>query len=210
MKRPNLLRPSNLVIVATLASLSTAHAHHAEAMSGKPFLQGFSMPLHGLDHVLSALAVGLVAAQVGGRLRLWFPLLFSVLLLVGGCLNLSGVSLPELAVPIAAIVLGTVIYCGKSRMVLCAGLAVLSAAVVNGQALLEKPFLLASPWFFLGCALSGLLVCLVGFLTGAALQLNAKHSVARLAGASVAVGAAILACVPEWNNCVIRLIEGTR
>ncbi|MCX8512811.1 MAG: HupE/UreJ family protein, partial [Chthoniobacteraceae bacterium] len=77
MKRPNLLSPSSLIIVTTLASLSTAHAHHAEAMSGKPFLQGLSMPLHGLDHILSALAVGLVAAQVGGRLRLWFPLLFS-------------------------------------------------------------------------------------------------------------------------------------
>jgi urease accessory protein len=210
MKRPILLSPPSLALVATLASLSTAHAHHAEAMSGQPFLQGLSMPLHGLDHVLSALAVGLVAAQVGGRLRLWFPLLFSVLLLVGGCLNLSGVSLPELAVPIAAIALGAVIYYGKIRMVLFAGLAVLLAAVVNGQALLEKPVLLSSPLFFLGCGLSGLLVCSVGFLSGAALQLNAKHSVARLTGAAVALGAAILAFVPEWNDCVIRLIEGVR
>jgi len=190
--------------------LNTAHAHHAEAMLGKPFLQGLSMPLHGLDHVLSALAVGLVGAQVGGRLRLWFPLLFSVLLLVGGCLNLSGVSLPELAVPIAAIVLGAVIYNGSSGVVSLAGLAVLLAAVVNGQALLEKPVLLSSPLFFLGCALSGLLVCLIGFLVGTVLRLNAKHSVARLTGAAVALGAAILAFVPEWNGCVIRLVEGVR
>ncbi|NBV32719.1 MAG: hypothetical protein EBR81_02665 [Proteobacteria bacterium] len=210
MKRPNLLSPSSLIIVTTLASLSTAHAHHAEAMSGKPFLQGLSMPLHGLDHILSALAVGLVAAQVGGRLRLWFPLLFSLLLLVGGCLNLSGVSLPELTVPIATIALGAVIYYGKIRMVSFAGLAVLLAAVVNGQALLEKPVLLSSPLFFLGCALSGLLVCLIGFLVGTVLRLNAKHSVARLTGAAVALGAAILAFVPEWNDCVIRLIEGVR
>ncbi len=210
MKRPILLSPPSLALVATLASLSTAHAHHAEAMSGQPFLQGLSMPLHGLDHVLSALAVGLVAAQVGGRLRLWFPLLFSVLLLVGGCLNLSGVSLPELAVPIAAIVLGVVIYFGKSGIVSLAGLAVLLSAVVNGQALLEKPVLLSSPLFSLGCGLSGLLVCLIGFLVGTALRLNAKHSVARLTGATVALGAAILAFVPEWNECVIRLIEGVR
>ena len=52
MKRPILLTPSRLVFAAVLASLSTAHAHHAEAMSGKPFLQGLSMPLHGLDHLL--------------------------------------------------------------------------------------------------------------------------------------------------------------
>ncbi|NBV87411.1 MAG: urease accessory protein, partial [Verrucomicrobia bacterium] len=61
-----------LAMSAVLMSFSAAHAHHAEFMSGKPFLQGVSMPVHGLDHLLSAFAVGLVAAQSGGRLR-WMP-----------------------------------------------------------------------------------------------------------------------------------------
>jgi len=210
MKRPILLTPFRLVFAAVLASLSTAHAHHAEAMSEKPFLQGLSMPLHGLDHLLSALAVGLVAAQVGGRLRFWFPLLFSILLLAGGCLNLCGVSLPELAVPAAAIAVGAVIYYGKKGTISLAALGVVLIAVVNGQALLLKPFLMSSPLFFLGCLFSGLMVCLVGFISGTVLNLNAKHSVARLTGAALALAAALLALVPEWNDSVIRLIEGAR
>jgi hypothetical protein len=45
---------------------NAAFPHHAEWMKGKPFIQGLSMPVHGLDHVLVTFAVGLIAVQIGG------------------------------------------------------------------------------------------------------------------------------------------------
>src|ERR1700730_8441273 len=79
-----------VLIISLLGSLlitSTAFAHHAEWMKGKPFIQGLSMPVHGLDHMLVTFAVGLIAVQIGGD-ALWAgSAAFSLLLLLGGVMN---------------------------------------------------------------------------------------------------------------------------
>src|SRR5207302_6168989 len=72
----------------------SAFAHHAEWMRDRPFVQGLSMPIHGLDHLLVTLGVGLLAAQLGGRARWAAPLSFAALLLAGGVLNVCGVAVP--------------------------------------------------------------------------------------------------------------------
>jgi len=59
-------------------------AHHAEWMRDKPFVQGLSMPIHGLDHIMVTLAVGLIAAQIGGYALWAIPAGFSLMLLLGG------------------------------------------------------------------------------------------------------------------------------
>ena len=168
------------------------------------------MPVHGLDHLLSAVAVGLVAAQAGGRLLRWLPVLFSVLLLAGGCLNLGGISLPDLAVPAAAVLLGGVLCFGKGKAALVAVFAVLCAAVFNGQALLQGPSAVSSPLFAVGCLGSALALCGLGFGVGRLLQLEARPDSARLAGAAVAALAGLLALLPEWNGSLIQLIESAR
>src|SRR5438067_8162899 len=55
-------------LVLALAPVS-AFAHHAEWMRNRPFVQGLSMPVHGLDHMLVAISIGLLATQLGGRSR---------------------------------------------------------------------------------------------------------------------------------------------
>jgi hydrogenase/urease accessory protein HupE len=50
-----------VLIVSLLGSLlipNAAFAHHAEWMKDEPFIQGLSMPIHGLDHMLITFAVG--------------------------------------------------------------------------------------------------------------------------------------------------------
>ena len=55
--------------------------------------QGFLHPLSGLDHVLAMVAVGLYAAQLGGR-GLWLlPSAFVVTMVVGGLVGYLGVAL---------------------------------------------------------------------------------------------------------------------
>ena len=83
-----------VLIVSLLGSLLipiTAFAHHAEWMKGKPFMQGLSMPVHGLDHMLVTFAVGLIAVQIGGHALWAVPVAFGLLLLLGGVLNVSGI-----------------------------------------------------------------------------------------------------------------------
>lgn len=83
-------------ILATLIALmaaSPAAAHLPEGEYGS-FLAGVTHPLFGLDHVLAMIAVGLWAAQIGGR-ALWSVPSAFVLAMVAGFLGaLAGLPLP--------------------------------------------------------------------------------------------------------------------
>src|SRR5438552_14496422 len=94
-----------VLIISLLCSLllpSAAFAHHAEWMKGKPFIQGLSMPVHGLDHMLVTFAVGLIAVQIGGYALWAVPTAFNLLLLLGGVMNVSCISMPFAEHPIVA------------------------------------------------------------------------------------------------------------
>jgi urease accessory protein len=78
---------SNRLVISLLGILlipGAAIAHHAEWMKNKPFIQGLSMPVHGLDHILVTFAVGLIAVQISGSALWAVPTAFSILLLLGG------------------------------------------------------------------------------------------------------------------------------
>src|SRR5258708_36626145 len=81
-------RSNRLVLIISLLGIllipSAAFAHHAEWMKGKPFVQGLSMPVHGLDHMLVTFAVGLIAVQIGGYALWGVPGGFSFLLFLWG------------------------------------------------------------------------------------------------------------------------------
>ena len=76
--------PYTLLLASLVGLPSLAEAHHAEFMTAEPFLQGISMPIHGLDHMLVTIAVGLIAAQLGGNALWAIPGIFSVFVLLGG------------------------------------------------------------------------------------------------------------------------------
>jgi urease accessory protein len=66
---------------------------------------GFVHPFTGLDHLLAMLAVGLWAAQLGGRWVWAVPLAFVGSMALGGALGFGGVKLPFVEPMIAASVL---------------------------------------------------------------------------------------------------------
>lgn len=66
---------------------------------------GFVHPFTGLDHLLAMLAVGLWAAQLGGRWTWAVPAAFVGSMALGGTLGFAGVSLPFAEPMIAASVL---------------------------------------------------------------------------------------------------------
>src|SRR5579862_8685433 len=58
------------------------------------FGNGFAHPLSGWDHVLAMFAVGLWAAQLGGRARWLVPASFVAVMAFGGALGMAGLHVP--------------------------------------------------------------------------------------------------------------------
>ncbi len=194
-----------LTPTAVLLLPAAAHAHHAEFMSGNPVLQGLSMPVHGLDHLLSALAVGLLAARMGGRARVQMPALFCVIALVGGFLNLTGVNLPECAVPLSVAAAGALLFWGIPTSAVLAGI-VACAGLCNGQALLQTPSTTVEGLLFAaGCLTSALAMCGAGLLAGRLFE--NRPALTRLTGAALLASAALVTLFPALNGAVTRLIE---
>lgn len=91
--------------------LSAGAQAHTFGASGGGLVEGFVHPFGGPDHLLAMLAVGLWAAQLGGRARRAVPAAFVAMMAAGGVLALGGVALPgvEQGVAVSVLVLGLLI-----------------------------------------------------------------------------------------------------
>jgi urease accessory protein len=200
------------ILMATLGSQQMVFGHHAEVMEGHPLIQGLSMPLHGLDHILMAIAVGIIAVQLGGRALWMAPVGFSVVLLTGGLLNLNGISLPLLELMILASLILAGVQLGLENR-LPAGIIVAFFSLLgafHGQALIQ-PLLAEAPLgdlllFAGGCVFSALLLLFSGVGIGFLLKKNVRD-LFPLAGATVAVSTLVIVLVPEANGWLIDVLE---
>ncbi len=203
------------ILMATLGSQQMVFGHHAEVMQGHPLIQGLSMPLHGLDHMLMAIAVGIIAIQLGGRAVWMAPVGFSVVLLTGGLLNLSGISVPLLEQMIlASLILAGLQLTLKNR--LPAGIIVALFSLMgafHGQALIQ-PLLVEAPLgdlllFTGGCLFSALLLLFSGVGIGFLLKKRTRQkSLFPFVGAGLLMSALVIGLIPEVNGLLITLFEG--
>jgi urease accessory protein len=202
---------SYALLLASLVGLpSLARAHHAEFMAGDPFLQGISMPVHGLDHMLVTIAVGLIAAQLGGKALWAIPTIFSVFVLLGGILNIMGVAVPlaEYGILASIAVLGGLLAWG-SRLSIILSLSVVALfASCHGSALIANDGSVQNmPAFVAGCLFSALLLQGGGIASGLLLQRVLRLRVYRYAGLAMLMAAAVISLFPSVNDIVINLIE---
>jgi len=155
---------------------------------------GFLHPFSGLDHLLAMLAVGIWAAQLGGR-ALWFvPATFVLTMLAGGGLGMVGVTLPYIEAGILAsvLVLGIAIAAMVRLPLLGSLLLVGIFALFHGNAHgLEMP-LQSSVWLYsLGFAASSLFLHGLGMFLS--LTLKPAGALVRLGGVAIALSGAVLA-----------------
>ncbi|MBX9458517.1 MAG: HupE/UreJ family protein [Rhizobium sp.] len=87
------------------ATAAPAFAHLGPEEHGS-FMAGLTHPLSGADHMLAMIAVGLWAAQIGGRARSAVPAAFVSLMAFGFLLALVGAPLPFVESGILASVIG--------------------------------------------------------------------------------------------------------
>ena len=99
------LRAALAVTATLLPTAAWAHVGHGSTVG---FVHGFVHPVTGIDHVLAMVAVGLFAANLGGRALWAVPLSFVSVMAVGGVLGVAGIGVPfvEAGIAISVIVLG--------------------------------------------------------------------------------------------------------
>ena len=97
-----------LLALSAFSGAAEAHAGHGTTVG---FAAGFLHPLSGLDHLLAMVAVGLLAARLGGKALWAVPAAFIGMMAVGGALGMNGFGLPMVEFGIAAsvIVLGAAV-----------------------------------------------------------------------------------------------------
>jgi len=146
-----------LALFAPLA----AFGHPADAA-------GFVHPFTGLDHLLAMLAVGLWAAQLGGRWIWAVPLAFVGSMALGGALGFAGVKLPLVEPTIAASVLVLGLLVALRVRLRWSGLAVVGAfAVFHGIAhAAEMPAEASTLFYAVGFVLATALLHAAGVALG--------------------------------------------
>jgi urease accessory protein len=120
-----------LVLVPSLALAHPGLPGHTHDLA-----TGFVHPLSGIDHVLAMVAVGLLAAQLGGRALWAVPASFVTVMAAAGLAAMNGVALPMTETGIAAsiIVLGATVALRLSMPVAAAMALVGFFAIFHGYA----------------------------------------------------------------------------
>jgi urease accessory protein len=99
------------LFISLLLMPGAAFAHSGPAGHTHGFADGLLHPLNGLDHLLAMIAVGLLAAHLGGRALLLVPLTFVSLMAAGGAIGFAEIRVPyvELLIAASVVVLGALV-----------------------------------------------------------------------------------------------------
>lgn len=84
---------------------------HTESGTVGGFISGFLHPLTGLDHIVAMVAVGIWGAWLGAPAMWLLPVIFPLVMALGGALGILGVPLAgvELAIALSGVVLGVMV-----------------------------------------------------------------------------------------------------
>jgi urease accessory protein len=191
--KPLLASSLALVVVAATASGAAAHTFGAQ---GAGFAQGFLHPFGGIDHLLAMVAVGLWAAQRGGRALWAVPAAFVAMMAVGGVAGASGVTLPlvELGIAVSLVVLGAAVAFSIRLPIAAAAALVGLFALFHGHAHgAELPETASALAYGLGFVAATASLHGLGVAIGVLLKRDAGKLFVRVGGAGIAATGLLLA-----------------
>lgn len=185
-----------LLLGCLSGTVALAHPGHVE---GGGFAEGLMHPWTGADHLLAMLAVGMLAAWVGGAARWRLPLAFLSMMAAGSLLALPGLGsgLIEAGVALSLVVIGALLAHGRGlpqqALLLLVGFFALFHGAAHGA---ELPHGAAFSQYFGGFILSTAALHALGLVLGqgASARLGRfREGSARAIGWAVAVvGVALL------------------
>ena len=160
---------------------------HTLGTGGAGLAEGLAHPFIGIDHLLAMLAVGMWAAQLGGRALWQAPLAFVAVMAGGAGLAHEGLGLPHVETMIAAsvLVLGLMVAASVRVSTAVSVMAVAIFALFHGYAHgLEMPQAGAPLAYAAGFAGATAVLHLCGIALG--LSLNRMQGLSRMGGAAIA------------------------
>ena len=195
MKRAAVTTFAIFFVLAPAAAL--AHPGHDGAGG---LMYGFVHPVTGIDHVLAMIAVGVLAAQYGGRALLLVPMSFLFAMAAAGAIGMAGipVQIVEAGIGLSVVVLGLMIAFQIKPPTLVAMVAVGFFALFHGYAHgSEMPNGAAGLSFAAGFLIATALLLSAGAGLGLLLQRRtlSRRLIQACGGAMALVGIAVLASV---------------
>jgi len=184
------MRPLRLGICSLLTWMlaSSVAAAHTGSFGGG-FVGGFGHPLFGPDHVAAMVAVGLWGAFLGAPAIYVLPIVFPLVMAVGGVLGILGLPLPgaEVAIAASAVVLGMMVATAARPPLLVAALVVGVFAIFHGYAHgAELPPGADAVAYSVGFVVATGLLHLAGIALGLTVRWPAGRVGVRGAGAAIA------------------------
>jgi urease accessory protein len=167
-----------------------AWAHEGAGVSVGGFGAGFFHPITGPDHVVAMVAVGLWGAFLGAPAIWVLPVVFPLVMAMGGVLGVAGVPLPAVEVGIAtsAIILGLVVAFAARPPLWIAAVIVGVFAIFHGHAHgTELPEAANPISYSLGFVIATGLLHLIGISFGLLVRWPAGRIAVRAAGGVIAV-----------------------
>ena len=179
-----------LALLALLLLPSLAPAHPALPGHTHGFANGLAHPLTGLDHICAMIAVGLWAAQHGGRALWGVPLAFVSSMALGGMLGEMGGAVPfvEMGTASSVLILG-VLIAASVRLPLLMSIPIVGVfALFHGFAHgAEMPAMASCLAYGIGFILATASLHLCGISLGLAARRLASMQPIRYAGAAIAI-----------------------
>lgn len=185
-----------------LAALSGAAAAHTEAGSlAGGFVSGFLHPVGGMDHMVAMVGVGLWGAFLGSPAIWLLPIVFPLVMALGGVLGLAGVPLPgvEIGIALSALVIGAMVALKARPPLALAAVIVATFAVFHGHAHgTELPAAVSPLAYSLGFVVATGLLHLAGIAFGLLVRWPGGVTAVRVGGGAIAA-AGLLFLFGAWS-----------
>jgi urease accessory protein len=186
-----------LAVASALAVLAPGAAFaHPGVGQAHDLVSGFAHPFTGLDHILATLAVGVFAAQLGGRALWLVPGSFIAVMAAAAVAGMVGLAIPqvETGIALSVLVFGAAVAFAVRVPVTLAMAITGFFAIFHGYAHgAETPETAGGVLFVLGCLLASSLLSTIGIGLGLLIGHSAGgRQIAQLAGGAAAVVGAFL------------------
>lgn len=194
MRRSTNILTTVLTILVLIAMSPAAFAHPGHLI-GNGFTTGLLHPFTGLDHLLAMTAVGIWAAQRGGRYLFAIPATFVVMMMLGGVAGASGIALPLVEPGIlGSLVVFGLLIAFDARLPIAAGMVVIgSFALFHGYAhAVEMPAHASLAVFGGGMLLGTITLHMLGIGLGRIGKTQIHEMSLRIAGGSIAIAGAVM------------------
>lgn len=132
----NASRPLRLILAALVVAAPCLAQAHSETGAVGGFVSGFLHPISGWDHIAAMVAVGIWGAFLGAPAMWLLPVIFPLVMAIGGALGVLGVPMPgvETGIALSGVVLGGMIVFAARPPLWVASVLVAVFAIFHGYA----------------------------------------------------------------------------